>query len=151
MGTFRSLLISFLYFCVAAASDPPVYPQAPFADCGSDGFNITAAYFQQIKEKEMINGFDAVATRDFTNATFSVSVQYPGKEPGTHSFGVCLVGRLHIDGFPRCPWKPGTKLHIIDKNFASYQGPGVYQSTWKMVDSNKKTLFCMKTNWTLHP
>ena len=145
------ILVLIMSMAAAIAIDPPVYPQAPFEDCGSQGFNITAAYFQQLSSKEMINGFDAEATRDFTNATFSVEVEYPGSKPAAHSFGVCLVGRFHIDGFPRCPWKPGTKIHIIDKNFAKYSGPGVYQSTWKMVDSEKNTLFCMKTNWTLHP
>eukprot|EP00937_MAST-01D_sp_MAST-1D-sp2_P004393 g4393.t1 len=130
-------------------ADPPVYPRAPFVDCGSTGFNITAAYFQQLSASKMINGFDATATRDFTNATFSVSVQYPGKKPMVHSFGVCTVARFHIDGFPPCPWQPGTKLHIIDHNPAHRDGPADYESTWKMVDSEGEALFCMKTNWTL--
>ena len=152
-------MLSFVKLLSAAAAaihaqdpnDPPVYPTAPFVDCGSEGFNITAAYFQQLSASKMINGFDAVATADLSNATFSVSVQYPGEKPSAHSFGVCTVARFGIDGFPHCPWKPGTKLHIIDKNPAKYEGPAEYESTWKMVDSENNTLFCMKTNWTLHP
>ena len=132
-------------------ADPPVFPEAPYIDCGSTGFNISAAYFQQLSASKMINGFDATATRDFTNATFSVSVQYPGKKPMAHSFGVCTVARFHIDGFPPCPWQPGTKLHIIDHNPAHRDGPAEYESTWTMIDSENNTLFCMKTNWTLRP
>lgn len=134
-----------------AAALSPVYPRAPFRDCGSKGFNITAVYFEQLNKFEMINGFDATATREFLNATFTVEVNYAGQKPMSHSFGVCAAGRLHMDGFPTCPWQPGTPLHIIDHNPAFYRGPEEYQSTWKMIDSENSVLFCMQTNWTLHP
>ena len=127
------------------------YPRAPFVDCGSTAFNITAVYFQQLSATKMINGFDATATRHFTNGTFSVAVSYQGQKPFTHSFGVCAVAIFGIDGFPRCPWAPGTSMHVIDHNPARYVGPAEFESTWKIVDSEQNTLFCMKTNWTLHP
>ena len=53
-------------------------------------------------------------------------------------------------GGPR-PWQPGRKLHIMDHNPAFYKGDLEWESTWTMVDSLNSTLFCMKTNWTLHP
>ena len=99
----------------------------------------------------MINGWDATTTREFTNATFTVEVFYQGKSSGSHSFGVCAAAAFGVDGFPKCPWKPGTKLHVIDNNPADSTKTGLFSSTWKMVDSNNQTLFCMKTNWTLHP
>jgi hypothetical protein len=132
-----------------APVSPPEVPRAPFKDCGSTAFDVTAAYFEQTSSNTMINGFDAAATREFTNATFSVSVSYAG-QPFEHHFDAC-TGAAPGDGFPPCPWQRGTKLHIMDHNPAFYKGDLAWESTWTMIDSLNNTLFCMKTNWTLHP
>ena len=93
---------------------------------------------------------DATATSEFAGATFSVDVKYQGKSLGGHSFDICMAGALHVDGIPKCPWAPGTKLHVIDRNPRPPAGAplGPYVGTWKMVDKKGAQLFCMQTNWT---
>jgi len=131
----------------------PVWPKTAFTDCGGSDkiFKVTAAYYKQLNSTTMINGYDATVLKDFSGATFTVDVNYNGMKVASHSFDVCKIAATGMDGFPKCPWKKGTKLHVIDYNPVHSPPYGPFEGHWTMKDAKGKELFCMKTDWSFKP
>lgn len=136
-----------------AAEGQPVWPKVAFEDCGSKSksFSITSAYYKQLNSTTMINGYDATVINKFTGGTFNVAVSYNGMVVASHDFDVCTIAATGFDNFPKCPWSPKTKLHVIDYNPVHMPPYGPFNAKWTITDKNKKEIFCMKTNWTFKP